>query len=243
MNAYGSSLAIETYPTREELVLEHAGLVKRIACHLAARLPVSVELDDLLQAGMIGLLEAASTFDPARGARFDTWAGIRIRGAMLDELRKGDWAPRSVHRKLRQVGDAMQRLEARLGRPAEGREVAAVLGLSLDEYHAILRDAAGCRLFSFDDAQDGDLPAVAGAGPDSPEGELERSRFRKRLADAIARLPEREQLVLSLYYEQELNLKETGAVLGVSESRVCQIHGQALLRLRSMMEPRGGERS
>src|SRR5690606_24300853 len=237
MNAY-ASVALQAFPSQEDLVTANAGLVKRIACHLAARLPASVEMDDLVQAGMLGLLEAAATFDPARGASFETWAGIRIRGAMLDEVRKLDWTPRSVHRKVREVAEAMRAIEARTGRAAEGREIAAHLGISLDDYHAILRDASASRLFSLDEAlEDGEqrLPAAA-AADGAPEQALAQAQFARRLAEAVLRLPERERLVLSLYYEREMNLKEIGAVLEVTESRVCQIHGQALVRLRSMLE-------
>ncbi|MGH8195686.1 MAG: RNA polymerase sigma factor FliA [Woeseiaceae bacterium] len=237
MNAYGGVLA-NVYPSQDELVSQGIGLVKRIACHLAARLPSSVEIDDLMQSGMIGLLEAAGNFDASRGASFDTYAGIRIRGAMLDEVRKLDWTPRSVHQKIRQVTQAMHAIESRTGRAAEAREVAADLKITLDEYHGILQDAAGCRLFSLEESVE---HGEHGRGlPDSdaetPEQTFGRAQFRAQLADAIRRLPERERLVLSLYYERELNLKEIGAVLEVSESRICQIHGQALVRLRSMME-------
>lgn len=236
MIAY-SSVARMAYPSQDELVMQSVGLVKRIACHLAARLPTSVEMDDLLQAGMIGLLEAAGNFDASRGASFDTYAGIRIRGAMLDEVRKLDWTPRSVHQKHRQVSEAMRDIEAEAGRPATGQEIAERIGVSLDEYFAILSDTAGCRLFSLDDSNDEsglsrDVPEDNGESPDQA---VSRSQFREQLAAAIDRLPERERLVLSLYYEQDLNLKEVGAVLGVTESRICQIHSQALIRLRSMI--------
>jgi RNA polymerase sigma factor for flagellar operon FliA len=236
MIAY-SNVARMSYPTQDELVLQSIGLVKRIACHLSARLPNSIEIDDLMQAGMLGLLEAAGNFDASRGASFDTYAGIRIRGAMLDEVRKLDWTPRSVHQKHRQVSEAMRAIEADAGRPATGQEIAGRLGLSLDEYFAILSDTAGCRLFSLDDPGEGDGEAreAAADSTDSPDQELAKSQFRKQLAGAIERLPERERLVLSLYYERELNLREIGAVLEVSESRICQIHSQALIRLRSLI--------
>jgi len=233
--SYASYMTVD-YASKDELVTAHAELVKRIAYHLAARLPAGVDIDDLMQAGMIGLLEASRNFDASKGASFETYAGIRIRGAMLDEVRRLDWTPRSVHQKHRQVSEAMRAIEAETGRAAQGSEVAARLGLEPDEYHAILADTAGCRLFSLDEtlddpAQRRDLPASDTATPDE---ELSDSEFRRLLVEAIGRLPEREQLVLSLYYERELNLKEIGAVLGVTESRVCQIHGQALLRLRSL---------
>jgi RNA polymerase sigma factor for flagellar operon FliA len=237
MIAY-SSVASAGYESQDDLVSKHIGLVKRIAYHLAARLPSSVEIDDLLQSGMIGLLEAASKFDASRGASFDTYAGIRIRGAMLDDVRKQDWTPRSVHQKHRKVSETVRAIEAETGRPAHGTEVAARLGVSIDDYHDILRDTAQCRLFSLDETLEEpgagrQLPASETASPDR---EFDQSQFRAMLARAVDRLPEREKLVLSLYYEQELNLKEIGAVLDVSESRVCQIHGQALIHLRAFVD-------
>jgi RNA polymerase sigma factor for flagellar operon FliA len=194
-------------------------------------------VDDLVQSGMIGLLEAARKYDLSKGASFETYAGIRIRGAMLDEIRKGDWAPRSVHRKSRQVADAIKTVEMRTGTDARDQDVAAELEMSLEEYHAILQDASGSRLFSFDDMLEGDdsvIEKVAGEVPNPLDG-LQNDMFRGELAAAIATLPEREQLVLALYYDEELNLKEIGQVLGVSESRVSQIHTQAALRLRSRL--------
>ena len=237
MNTY-SHVARTGHTSHESLVADNVDLVKRIAQHLAARLPASVELDDLLQSGMVGLLEAAGNFDPSKGASFETYAGIRIRGAMLDDIRRQDWTPRSVHHKYRQVTEAIAAIERETGRAAESTEIAERLGIAIDEYHKILTDSAGSRLFSLEETLD--EPTAARQPPASeearPEDELERLQFGERLADAIGKLPEREQLVLSLYYERELNLKEIGAVLGVTESRVCQIHGQALLRLRAGMD-------
>ncbi len=220
-----------------DVVLQYAPLVKRIAHHLLARMPSSVQLDDLVQSGMIGLLEAAKKYDLTKGASFETYAGIRIRGAMLDEIRKGDWAPRSVHRKSRKVADAIKLIEMRTGTDAKDLDVANELGMSLDEYHSILQDASGSRLFSFDDMLDGEdsaIDKVAGEVPNPLDG-IQNDAFKANLAEAIATLPEREQLVLSLYYTEELNLKEIGQVIGVSESRVSQIHTQAALRLRSRL--------
>ncbi len=209
----------------------------QIASEVLLRMPSSVQVDDLVQSGMIGLLEAARKYDLSKGASFETYAGIRIRGAMLDEIRKGDWAPRSVHRKSRQVADAIKTVEMRTGTDARDQDVAAELEMSLEEYHAILQDASGSRLFSFDDMLEGDdsvIEKVAGEVPNPLDG-LQNDMFRGELAAAIATLPEREQLVLALYYDEELNLKEIGQVLGVSESRVSQIHTQAALRLRSRL--------
>ncbi|MBT8099916.1 MAG: RNA polymerase sigma factor FliA [Gammaproteobacteria bacterium] len=234
MNAYGN-VASTGASSSEDLIENHVDLVKRIACHLTGRLPATVDLNDLLQAGMIGLLEAGRNFDPSRGASFETYAGIRIRGAMLDEVRKLDWTPRSVHQKHRQVSEAMQAIEAESGERADARAIAGRMGISLDEYHAILRDTAGCRLFSLEETLEERGPGRELPGPDdvAPDRALSRSQMRDELAESVTHLSDREQLVLSLYYERELNLKEIGKVLGVSESRVCQIHGQALIRLRN----------
>lgn len=228
----GAYKAVSNASNADALVLRHAELVKRIAYHLAGRLPASVEVDDLIQAGMLGLLEAAAHYTADRGASFETYAGIRIRGAMLDALRKLDWAPRSVHRKAREVAGAMRAVEEREGREAQDAEVAAELGLPLEEYHRIVQDAAFCQVASLDDAAG--AADIADHGQD-PGREAEQGELRTAMATAIAGLPERERLVMSLYYDEELNLKEIGAVLGVSESRVCQIHGQALARLRSRL--------
>jgi len=223
---------------RDDLVSKHAALVKRIAYHLMSRLPPSVQADDLIQAGMIGLLEASRNYDASQGASFETYAGIRIRGAMLDEIRRTDWTPRSVHRKARQVAEAVREIENKEGRDARDVEVAEKLGIELHEYHRILQDATGCRVFSIDDAGvNGDEPQqAASAMPrNEPLDSLHKLDFKSALAQAIAGLPERESLVMAMYYDEELNLREIGEVLGVSESRVCQIHGQALIRLRARM--------
>jgi RNA polymerase sigma factor for flagellar operon FliA len=227
----------------DSLVNKHAPLVKRIAYHLMNRLPPNVQADDLIQAGMIGLLEASRNYDPSQGASFETYAGIRIRGAMLDEIRRSDWTPRSVHRKARLVAEAMREIENEQGRDARDVEVAEALDMSLDDYHRILQDASGCRIFSVEELQAvGELPQerdrIDMSGPF--EG-IQRDAFRSSLADAISGLPERERLVIALYYDEELNLREIGQVLGVSESRVCQIHSQATLRLRSRLSEWLGE--
>jgi RNA polymerase sigma factor for flagellar operon FliA len=230
VNAYTS--ANRTRSDADALVTRHAELVKRIAYHLAGRLPPSVDVADLIQAGMLGLLEAASNYAANRGASFETYAGIRIRGAMIDALRKLDWAPRSVHRKARAVAAAMRDIEKETGRDARDGEIAQRLGIGLEEYHAIVQDAASCRLASLDDT------ATTVATPDEsadPFREVADDGFRAALAQSIETLPERERLVMSLYYSDGLNLKEIGAVLKVTESRVCQLHGQALVRLKARL--------
>ncbi len=221
----------------DTLVNQHAPLVKRIAYHMMNRLPPSVQVDDLIQAGMIGLLEASRHYDKSRGASFETYAGIRIRGAMLDEIRRSDWTPRSVHRKARMVSEAMRDIENSEGRDARDVEVAEAMGLSLEEYHKILLDSSGCRVFSVEELRVvGELPSE---GTNSelvePFEGFQKSEFKDSLAEAIAGLPERERLVIALYYDDEMNLREIGQVLGVTESRACQIHSQATFRLRSRL--------
>lgn len=220
-----------------QLIQQHAPLVKRIAYHLMTRLPPSVQAEDLIQAGMIGLLEASKNYDPTLGASFETYAGIRIRGAMLDEIRKGDWAPRSLHRKVREMAKAVAEVEREKGRDARDAEVAEKLGVNIDEYYEIVADATSHRLFSLEELPAGEDGLADGlvACIQGPDADVENEHFRAALAKAVAGLPERERLVLSLYYNEDLNLREAGEVLGVSESRVCQIHGQALIRLRARM--------
>ncbi len=233
MNAVGAySTSARTRSDADALVTRHAELVKRIAYHLAGRLPPSVDVADLIQAGMLGLLEAAANYAANRGASFETYAGIRIRGAMIDALRKLDWAPRSVHRKARAVAAAMRDIEKETGRDARDSEIAERLGIGITEYHSIVQDAASCRLASLDDAT-----ATVSMPDDSadPFREVADEGFRTALAQSIETLPERERLVMSLYYSDGLNLKEIGAVLKVTESRVCQLHGQALVRLKARL--------
>jgi RNA polymerase sigma factor for flagellar operon FliA len=189
-------------------------------------------VDDLIQAGMLGLLEAAANYSEGRGASFETYAGIRIRGAMLDGLRKLDWAPRSVHRKARAVAKAIRELESEFGREARDVEVAERMGMKLSEYHRIVEDSAGCQISSLT-TEEGEITLTDSAA--DPYRDVVDEDFRAALADAIGGLPERERLVMSLYYDDELNLKEIGAALRVSESRICQIHGQALVRLQARL--------
>jgi RNA polymerase sigma factor for flagellar operon FliA len=205
---------------------------------LLARLPASVLVDDLIQSGMIGLLEASNNFDNAKGASFETFAGIRIRGAMLDEIRRGDWTPRSVHKNSRLVSAAIKSLEMQLGRDVSDQEVASKLEMSLSAYHNILNEVSSGKILGIDDLgiNEESLPASNTRDNDEPYQQIEQVIFKKSLSECISSLPEREALVLSLYYDEELNLREIGQVLDVSESRVSQIHSQALHRLKARMQ-------
>ena len=220
----------------EALVERYAPLVKKIANHLLGRLPDGVELEDLVQTGLIALLDAARQYSPTKGASFETYASIRVRGAMLDEFRNTDWAPRSVYRKQRQLTAAVRAVEGRTGSHAAPREVAAELGIPLDEYFEMVAATASQRMFSLEEADPDVAQEDDGEPVFDPATEFESEEFREAMTAAIGALPERESMVMSLYYDDELNLKEIGEVLGVSESRVCQIHGQALTRLRARLQ-------
>lgn len=223
---------------KSALLEQHTVLVKRIAYHLLARLPASVIVDDLIQSGMIGLLEAANNFDSSKGASFETFAGIRIRGAMLDEIRRGDWTPRSVHKNSRMVSEAIKTLEGELGRDVTDIEVAEKLDISLNEYHHILSEVSSGKIIGIDDlgVSEDVIQSFEDKNINDPYQDIEQIIFKKALAECITTLPEREALVLSLYYDEELNLREIGQVLDVSESRVSQIHSQALHRLKARMQ-------
>ncbi len=230
--------ALQAQP-RERALARFAPLVKRIAHHMMAKLPASVELDDVIQTGMIGLLDAIERYEESHGAQFETYAAQRIRGAILDGLRQADWLPRSFRQDLRRIEGAISRLEQRLGRAPAEQEIAQDLGVTLAEYQRMLQDARGYQLISFEDFNrvDGEdvldhLFQDAAAGPADA---LADRKLRERLVASIDELPEREKLVMGLYYDEELNFREIGETLGVSESRVCQLHSQAIARLRSQL--------
>jgi RNA polymerase sigma factor for flagellar operon FliA len=216
-------------------------MVRRAAARMIGRLPANVEMDDLIQAGVVGLMEAMQRYEQGHGAQFETFAMQRVRGAMLDELRGSDWLPRSVRRSQRTIADAIRRAEQRVHRPPNETEIAAELGLSLPDYQAMLADARGAQLVHLEDFGGSDneeefLDRNIPATQDGPSEILGDSRFRHALVAAIEELPERERFLMGMYYEQDMNLKEIGAVLGVTESRVSQLHSQAVARLRTKMK-------
>lgn len=236
MNARGMYMDVQQVDSSDGLVIKHAQLVKRIAYHLKGRLPEAVQVDDLIQSGMLGLLEAAKNFDATQGASFETYAGIRIRGAMLDEIRLGDWTPRSVHRKAREMNQAIKKIEDRKLGTATDAEIAEEMGVTLNEFNQVLRNASVSKIFSVEDNEvendyNGSMSTKA-----QPETAFTRQELAQVLEKVIDGLPEREKLVMSFYYQEEMNLREIGEVLGVSESRVSQIHGKALLTIRSRLE-------
>ena len=238
LSSYADVGAItEKRPNYDAMMTEYAPFVKRIAYHMISRLPSSVQLEDMVQAGMIGLFDALKGYDISKGASFETYARIRIQGAMIDEVRRCDWTPRSVYKKSRELSEAIRRVEKEQGRDAKDSEVAEILELNMEEYYNLVKDAAGCQLLSYEDI------ALAGGSRDEykssdfnePYKRIQEESFKCGLADRIANLPEREKLVISLYYDEEFNLREIGEILGITEGRVCQIHGQALIRLRARM--------
>ncbi len=225
---------------KEQCLRDHAHLVKRIAHQLMTRLPYSVQIDDLIQAGMMGLLDAASRYNEFHGAQFETYATQRIRGAMLDELRAADWLPRSLRRNMRRIEGAISRLQQTLGRAPTETEIAKDLEVSLVTYQQMLQEARGAQLIYYEDfhgEDDEDFFERFEFGSDAdPLSLLQDERFKAELVKAIDGLPERERMLMGMIYEQEMNLREIGEVMGVSESRISQLHSQAVARLRSRIK-------
>lgn len=224
---------------KEQCLEEYAPLVKRIANFMMLKLPHSVQVDDMIQAGMIGLLDAARRYDELRGAQFETYATQRIRGAMLDELRGADWLPRSMRSDMRKIENAISRAQQKLGKAPSESEIAGELGITLPDYQHMLQESRGAQLLYYEDfhsAEDEDFfERYEMDGESNPLELLKDDRFRQALISAIDKLPEREKLLMAMHYERDMNLREIGEVLGVSESRVCQLHSQAVSRLRSLL--------
>ena len=219
------------------LIKQYSPLVRRLAHQMIAKLPANVEVDDLIQVGLIGLTDALSRFDAEQGVQFETFATQRIRGAMLDELRGGDWMSRGTRRQQREIEVAVHKVEQRLGRAPKEEEIAKEMGLSLADYQDLLSKVRGTQLVYLEDmsGDDGDedyLDRHVADDSANPVTMLQDHRMREALVAAIKNLPEREQFVMSMYYEHDMNLKEIAAVLKVTESRVCQLHSQSIARLR-----------
>jgi RNA polymerase sigma factor FliA len=228
---------------KDEIVIEYAPLVKYIAQKIAARLPSNIELDDLISCGVIGLMDAIQKFDPTRDNKFKTYAEFRVRGAILDELRAQDWVPRSIREKAKLVERAYAKLESNLGRPATDEEMCKELKLTQDEFYDLLNKAKSVSLLNIDDSTTfnrGDKKLMAGLMEDSrsnnPFSAVSYKDARDKIKEGIMSLPEKQRLVLSLYYYEDLNLKEIGQVLTVTESRVSQLHTQAIMKLRAKLK-------
>ena len=224
----------------DALLKQYSPLVRRLAHQMIAKLPANVELDDLVQVGMIGLHDALGRFDTGQGVQFETFATQRIRGAMLDELRGSDWMSRGNRRQQREIEAAVHRLEQRLGRPPQEGEIAKEMGLEIGDYRDLLTKVRGTQLvyledMSGDDESDDYLDRHVAQDEANPLAQLQDHRMREALVKAIKNLPEREQYVMSMYYEHDMNLKEIAAVLKVTESRVCQLHSQSIARLRAKL--------
>lgn len=224
---------------KEQFVIEFTPLVKRISYHMMSKLPASVQVDDLIQAGMIGLLDAIERYEGSYGRQFESYAAQRIRGSILDELREADWLPRSLRKKMRQVEGAVRRLEQKVGGVPSEQDLADELNMSISEYQEVLQGARGAQLIYYEDFQKEDedsfLDRLCVDPGANPLDILLDENLRTLLVKAIENLPPREKMVMGMHYEQEMNLREIGEVIGVSESRVCQLHTQAVARLRSRM--------
>jgi len=226
---------------RNALIRQYQPLVRKLAHHMMAKLPANVQVDDLIQVGLIGLSEALTRFEATQGVQFETFATQRIRGAMLDELRENDWASRSTRKSQKEIEESIRGLEHRLGRSPLESEIASDLGMSLSDYQSLLAKVRGTQLVYLEDLsrsaeeEDSFLDRHMGDAEADPLNMLRNQRLREALVAAINNLPEREQYIMSMYYEQDMNLKEIAAVLDVTESRICQLHSQSIARLRAKM--------
>lgn len=227
----------------DQIIQEFAPMIKYVANRIAMRLPPHIEIDDLISVGVLGLIDAIEKFDPNRGAKFKTYAEFRVRGAILDELRSLDWVPRSVRQRAASLDSICQKLQAKLGRPPEDEEIADEMGVSMEEFFATLNDTQCMPILSLEDLgipkDSGDqqslLDCLAGKSDADPHTQLRLTELKNVIAKAIDTLPEKERLMISLYYYEELTMKEIGEVLGITESRVSQIHSKAVFKLRNKL--------
>jgi len=233
-----------TTENREEVIIQYSPMIKYVANRIAMRLPPHIEVDDLISVGVLGLMDAITKYDSSRGAKFKTYAEFRVRGAILDELRSMDWVPRSIRQKASKVDKVVQGLQAKLRRTPEDEEVAKEMGLSLDQFHETLNETKSIPIFSLEDLgiakESGDqqslLDCLAGKADADPQTQIRLVELKEIIAKAIDALPEKERLMVSLYYYEELTMKEIGAVLDITESRVSQIHSKAVYRLRTKLK-------
>jgi len=233
-----------TAENREEVIIRYSPMIKYVANRIAMRLPPHIEVDDLISVGVLGLMDAISKYDSSRGAKFKTYAEFRVRGAILDELRSMDWVPRSIRQKASAVDKVVQKLQAKLRRTPEDEEVAKEMGLSLDQFHDTLNETKSIPIFSLEDLgiakesgeQQSLLDCLAGKADADPQTQIRLIELKEIIAKAIDALPEKERLMVSLYYYEELTMKEIGAVLEITESRVSQIHSKAVYRLRTKLK-------
>jgi RNA polymerase sigma factor for flagellar operon FliA len=226
---------------KTDLLTQYMPMVKRLAHHMMGRLPPSVEEDDLVQSGMIGLLDAISRYDEGQSAQFEAYAIQRIRGSMIDELRHTDWMPRTARQSMKKIEHAISGLQHKLGRQPSETEIAQHMKMPLADYQGMLGDARGHQLLYFEDFGDSEeddsfLDKQSAAEASMPLPQLLDANLRACIVAGIENLPEREKLLMSLYYEQELNLREISEVFGVTESRICQLHGQAIARIRAKLK-------
>ena len=228
----------------EQVIKEYAPMIKYVANRIALRLPPHIEVDDLISVGVLGLIDAIEKFDPTRGAKFKTYAEFRVRGAILDELRSLDWVPRSVRQKATQLDNVCQELQAKLGRPPEDEEVAEKMGMNLDDFFDTVNETRTMPILSLEDLgfskdendQRNLLDCLAGKADSDPQTQMRLTELKGIIAKAIDTLPEKERLMISLYYYEELTMKEIGEVLGITESRVSQIHSKAVFKLRTKLK-------
>ena len=233
-----------TAENREEVIIRYSPMIKYVANRIAMRLPPHIEVDDLISVGVLGLMDAISKYDSSRGAKFKTYAEFRVRGAILDELRAMDWVPRSIRQKASSVDKVVQSLQVKLSRSPEDQEVAKEMGVSLEQFHATLNETKSIPVFSLDDLgiakdsgeQQSLLDCLAGKADADPQTQIRLIELKEIIAKAIDTLPEKERLMVSLYYYEELTMKEIGAVLEITESRVSQIHSKAVYRLRTKLK-------
>lgn len=245
--AYGTESLVTSYQNRDDLILSHLPLVKFLVGRISAKLPPHLDQQDLLSVAVVGLITAAERFDPGRGIQFKTFAEKRIMGSIMDELRAQDWLPRTLREKYKRLEHQFSVLEQKLGRNPSSEEVAAAMGMDLEKYFQLVEEVHSLSFMSLDDFQEDDdggafglLHFLSDNGSENPQNQIMAKQLLHSLGEAIESLPEKERIVVTLYYYEELNLKEIGEVLGLTESRISQLHSQAVIRLKVKMRNQAG---